>query len=292
MKKIMGLLFVLPFLAVADEVDGIAATVGTEPILKSEVVEEMIRVNAVQEDYNDIRNALIDRKLILKAAEEAKMTMQDWVVESRIREIIERAFEGDRNKLMEMLSKQKISYPEWHKRMKDDMIVSAMRWSVVDKYVVARPSAMRKYYREHEEEFKTPSKVTVSVILLTPDDKMLREEVGEALQTKDFGEVAKAFSADTHAAEGGVWADVEAKDVFKPEVCEEIAKMPVHTLSHWIEIDGWSFLLRKDAEMIGEPLTFEEVYDQIEAAVRQRESKKQYDAWINRLRSETYIKVY
>ena len=68
--------------------------------------------------------------------------------------------------------------------------------------------------------------------------------------------------------------------------------MPRGTLSHWIEIDGWTFLLRKDGESAGRKLTFDEAYDQIEERVKEDEAKRLYTAWLERLRAETYIKVY
>lgn len=276
----------------AVEVDGIAAQVGKETILKSEVYQEINRLRLPLSAYPDIRNEMVDRKLILKAAREAKMTMQEWVVESRIREIIEKAFDGDRNKLMETLGQQKISFPEWRQRIKDDMIVSAMRWSVVDKNAVARPSEMMKVYKANPERYSLPGKATVSVILLKPSDADKRDEVSAALATKDFAEVAREYSVDSHAADGGVWADINPQDVFKPAICEELSAMPKHTVSRWIEIDGWNFLLRKDAEEQGEKLTFEQAYDKIEADVKEAESKASYTAWLERLRAETYIKVY
>ncbi len=274
------------------EVDGVAAKVGSETVLRSDVYLEMRRLNAPESAFDDVRNEMIDRKLVLRAASDAKMTMQEWVVESRVRDIIKRAFEGDRSKLMEMLAKQKISYPEWRARVKEDMIVSAMRWNMIDKNVSARPEDMRREYVAHPARYSSGAKTTVSVILLKPEDADKRDEVVAALATNSFAAVAKTFSADSHASDGGVWKDIDPKDVFKPAVCDEIAKMPRGTLSNWIEIDGWSFLLRKDAETPGKALSFEEAYDDVEAAVKDAEAKAAYKAWIDRLRSETYIKVY
>lgn len=278
--------------AFASEVDGIAAQVGTETILKSDVYLEMRRLNAPDSSFEDVRNEMIDRKLVLRAAGEAKMTMQEWVVESRVRDIVKRAFGGDRSRLMDTLSKQRISYPEWRARVKEDMIVSAMRWNMVEKNVSPRPEDMRKEYEGNPSRYSSGAKVTVSVILLKPEDADKRDDVAKALATNDFASVARAFSADSRAADGGVWKDIDPKDVFKPEICDEIAKMPKGTLSRWVELDGWSFLLRKEAETPGRALSFEEAYDEIEANVRETEAKAVYKAWIGRMRSETYIKVY
>lgn len=264
------------------EVDGVAAQVGTETILRSDVYNEMRRQGLSDSSrYIEVRNEMIERKLVAKAAQDSKMQMQDWVIENRVREIINRAFGGDRNKLVEMLASQKVSYPEWLARLKEDMVVSAMRWNTVDKYVSISPAMMREEYKNHPERYESDRKVSVSVIMLTPDEKLRREEISKALGEKGFDALgAKKYE------------NVKPEDMFKPEICEEIGKMPRGTISRWIEIDGWSFLLRKDDDVPGQKMTFAQACDLIEANLRAEESKKAYDAWIGRLRAETYVKVY
>ena len=278
--------------AKAVEVDGIAARVGSQTILKSEVYEEMRRQHTDQFAYARVRDEMVDRRLILKAAQDAKVSMQDWVVENRIRDIVRRSFDGDRNKLMDALSKQRVSYPEWRQRMKDDMIVGGMRWQMVDKNVDTTPSDMRAEYEGHPERYGAGGRVTVAVILLKPDDADKRVIVSEAIKTKSFAEVAKAYSADSHASEGGVWKDVDPAECFRPEVCDAIRAMPLDTVSEWIDIDGWSFLIRKDAETVAKRLSFSEAYDKIEANVREEKAKHLYLDWVKRLRAASYIKIY
>jgi parvulin-like peptidyl-prolyl isomerase len=130
------------------------------------------------------------------------------------------------------------------------------------------------------------------VILLKPEDASKRAEINKALSSEPFADLARRYSADARAAEGGQWKDVKPEDAFNETVCAEIAKMPKGTISHWIEIDGWSFLLRKDGELAGRKMTFAEAYDLIEANLKAEESKKAYAAWMERLRAETYVKVY
>jgi len=290
---VVCLLALSPFLAaIATEVDAIAAKVDSEVILKSDVVAEMRRSGASPDKFTEIRNEMIERKLIIKAAGEAKMTMQDWVIENRVREIIKKAFDGDRNRLLETLAREKIAYPEWHQRLKDDMVVSAMRWQVVDKNCTPSPTALRDEYKKHPERYAENRKTTVSVILLKPEDAEKRKAVQEALKERPFGDVAREYSADAHAAEGGVWKDVDPDEVFRPEVCEEISKMPKGTLSHWIDLDGWSFLLRKDAEQEARAKSFVEASDEVDANVREEIAERLYKEWIERLRETSYIKVF
>ena len=276
----LALAALLPLASGAVEVDAIVAKVGAESILRSDVIQEMRRLQAPASDFAEVRDAMIDRKLMLRAAQASKMTMQDWVVENRVREVINRSFGGDRNKLIETLGKQKISYPEWYAKTKEDLIIGAMRWNVVDKNAIASPAAMRKEYEAHKSRYVKDHLVSVSVILLKPEERAKREEISAALKEKSFEDLG-----------GKKYENVKPEEFFKPEVCAEIDKMPKGTISHWIEIDGWSFLLRKDAETTGSKLSFDEAYDQIEADVKEKEAKRLYNAWLDRLRAETYIKV-
>lgn len=290
--KVLAAAAFLPLAALCVEVDGIAARVNDAVILRSDVLGELRRSGLPETMYDRVRNDLVDRKLILKAASDAKMTMQDWVVENRVQEVIQHAFDGDRNKLIDQLAKQKTSYPEWRQRMQDDLVVQAMRWNTIDKNAAASPAAMKEEYEKHPDRYTIGRRVTVSVILLNPENRGKRAEVAEALKTETFADIARRYSADSHANEGGVWKDVDPAKVFRPEVCAEIEKMPKGTLSHWIDLDGWSFLLRKDAESEAKTRTFAEAYDDIEETVRAHEAQKSYDRWLDGLRSKSYIKLY
>ena len=280
------------FSAFAVEVDGIAARVGSSVILKSDVIGEMRRAGVGPDRYAVVRGEMIERELMLKAAATAKLQMQDWVVENRVREIVTTVFGGDMNKFKATLAKDRVTFPEWRQRLKDDMVVAAIRWQMVDKTVSASPADMRKEYEAHPERYASDSRVTVSAILLGPGDVEKKPEIEEALKTEPFGEVAKKYSSDARAKDGGQWKDVKPEDVFRPEICDEIAKMKKGETSRWIELDGWSFLIRKDDETTGAKMSFEEAYDAVAQNVRKELADKRYRDWINRLKSETYIKVY
>lgn len=247
--------------AAAVEVDGIVATVGAETILRREVVEELRRSGMDDDRFDEARNRLIDRKLIIKAALEQKLTMQDWVVENRIREIVASAFGGDRNRLIAALAMQKIPYSEWRSRVKDDLVVGAMRWNVVDKYVTASPAEMKAEFAAHPERYRSAAKVSVSV-----------EIDGEAAPRE--------------------YLDVNPEESFVPEICAAIAALPVGGSSDWIELGGRRFRFMKTGEKSAGARTFAEAYGDIEANVCREKSQKAYNAWMERLRAENYIKFH
>ena len=294
MKKLLFCAVAVMMVAAnAVEVDGVAATVGNVTILRSDVHEEMMRRGISDESrYVEFRNRLVERELILKAATKAKLTMQDWVVEDRIRAIVDDSFGGDRIKLEAMLVERKISEVDWRRKIKEDMVVAAMRWTIVDKFVTASPSEMREEYEKNSSRYSAGDKVSVSVILLSPENAAKKTEITNLLKKEDFSSLAKKYSADKRAKEGGAYKDIVAEDEFSEVVCKEIAKTPKGAISQWIEIGGWNFLLRKDDEKSSAKRAFVDAYADIEANVKETKSKRLYDEWIERLKAETYIKIH
>lgn len=275
----------------AVEVDGIAARVGVKPIYKTEILSEL-QMAPQGMKYEQMRSKMIERLLILNAAKEARLQLQDWVVQNRIDEIIKSTFAGDRNKLMTHLTQSGLSYANWAERIKENMIISAMRWQMVDRNIDPSPALMRNEYMKNPQRYKSPRRVTVSVVLLSPDKSSLMGEVTQALKDQPFADVARKYSSDSRSSYGGKWEDVVPEEVFKTEVCDEISRMPKGTLSKWLEIDGWCFLIKLDDVKPPKDNTFEEAYDEIERRVRSELSDKLFKEWIDRLKRDTYIKVY
>ena len=298
----------------AATLDGLAAKVNDTVITVGDVMTEIQRsprlrghfTSGKSDDaaklYSETLDMLIDRKLILQAAAEKKMTMQEWVVDNRVREIVKNAFEGDMNKLTEELAKSRVAVTDWRNTIRDDMIIQAMRYQMVEKNQQATPAAMRKEYKEHKARYATEYKATVSVILLRPplsgdketpsvttrgDEIIARLEKGE-----NFADLARRYSSDSHAKDGGQWKDVNPVEAFRPEIADTIAKLKVGEFSTLVNLDGWGFIVRKDAESIGKQLSFAEAYDDIAFNVKKDASKAEYDAWMKRLRAEAFVKKY
>ena len=295
--------------------DGIAARVDSRVITVGDVMAEIRRHPDASERiaksggdqsemealYKAALDSLIERRLILKAADAKKMEIPEWVIDNQIREIVHDMFGGDMNRLEEELSRSKITMPEYRDTIKDDITVRGMRQQMVEQYVTASPSAMRKEYRDHPERYRQEAKVSVRVILLkppTPGDGLASintrwMQIGEELtKGENFADMAIKYSADSHAKDGGLWKDVNPEEAFRPEIAAEIAKLDVGKVSKMIDIDGWGFIVKKEAETGSKTMSFEQAYEKISWTVRNDAAKKAYDEWIARLKDDAFIKIY
>ena len=177
-----------------------------------------------------------------------------------------------------------------------------MRQQLVEKYVTATPADMSREYRENRHLYRKEANASVSVILLKPADpgdkkapsvSTRGEEILARLEKgENFADLARTFSADSHAKDGGAWKDVNPEEAFRPEIAKTIASLKVGEVSKLVDLDGWGFIVRKDAEKVAKELSFTEAYDDIERNVKRRLEKEAYRDWIQCLRAAAFIKIY
>ncbi len=291
--------------------DGVAAYVNTEMITIAEVMSEVrrspwadvspeLREKRLRELYAATLNALIDRKLILAAAQKSKMELQSWAVDNRIREIVANNFDGDKTKLHELLANRKIAYEEWRKSIEEDLMITAMRYQQVDNRISPTPSEIREEYEANKGRYQTETAVAVSMIILDPPEQegepSVEARAGEIAASlkegKSFASLAKIFSKDSKAAQGGSWGKVNPEDVFRSEIVEALARLSPGEVSPLLKLDDYGYIVRKDEQQDSRMLNFEEAAPYVESHLRMRMAEKIYKEWTDRLRLEAYIKVF
>ncbi len=314
MKKLMIVLAASVSVAVsAAKLDGIAARVDSNVITVGDVMNELRRnpdagrrmasadESEMESLYRAALDTLIERRLILKASVAKSVEIPEWVIDNQIREIVHNAFGGDMNRLEEELSRSRVPLTEYRNSVKEDILVRGMRQQMIDQFVFASPAAMKKEYECNSGRYQQVAKVSVRVILLKPGREgdgipslsTRWAQIGEELAAGvSFAELAIRYSADSHAKDGGLWADINPEEAFRPEIAEVISKLDVGKVSNMIDLDGWGFIVKKESESKAKKLSFSEAYDMIAANVRNEAAKKAYDEWISRLKEDAYIKIY
>lgn len=306
LKRLLLTLILLPVFAFAEtqRYDGIAAYVNDKVITIDTVLKEELmsfnwqqipssqRMEKMREMFPVTRDLLIDRILILKAYEDSGASLPNEIVNERMQSFIAERFDGDEAKLREQLRASRTTYAEWAKNFREQLLVQAMRQLQVNKKVSVSPKQVKAYYAAHKQDFAVGTKARVRTILLTPaKGKAVEEEVLEALKTHPFADVAKQYSADSQAAQGGDWGLVEVDKTFAPVLADAIAKLKVGETSDWVEMNGYRTLILKEAQEGGTTPALAEVYAEVENRLHNELSLKRYEAWLEGLRKEAYIKV-
>jgi peptidyl-prolyl cis-trans isomerase D len=141
-------------------------------------------------------------------------------------------------------NKDKFKIPE-----KRDGVYAFLRTDDLKKEVELTESEIEKYYNDNLDQFKKPEEIEVSRIFLPLEGKAkdlvlaeARNILDELGKGADFADLAKKYSKDSKASQGGSWGLTEWMSLSAPEQ-EQIRKLEVGQVSPPVELeDGVSIL--------------------------------------------------
>ncbi len=298
----------------AQVIDGIAAVVNGDIITYSQVRslvlprEKVLHaqfsgeelVQKVKEAREAALKDLIDRQLIIQAFKKENFQIPDHYVDTRVHEIIQDNFGGDRNTFIKTLEAQNYSLSEFKKMEMERIMVQAMRSKNVKKQDIASPAKIEQYYKEHREEFTAKEQVKLRLIMIpahgadgnTSSQKTMAQEILAKLAGgAEFDRMAQIYSEDSSRELGGDWGWIERKTL--APVLEKIAfNLPVGKVSNIIEYNDNFYLLKVEDKHGGNTRTLAECHDEIEKKLLQLEAQDLQEKWLASLRSKAYIRTF
>lgn len=242
MRRVSEILIVLALIAGAASaqtkpvLDEIAAVVGNEIILKSEV-DYQVQLAAYQNKLNPddpalrkrILEAMVDDKLILTQAILDSVTVSDDDVnrqlDARIQNLIKQVGSQEKVEQIYGMSISKIRN-EFKEDMRKQLIIDKEKDNKFGDMKVS-PLEVRNFYNQYKDSLQeVPEEVTLSHIFMVPKPSgKAREEAyakAEALQDSlkhgaDFAELAKKYSQDPGSASDGGDLGWAKRGQFVPE---------------------------------------------------------------------------
>ena len=158
-------------------------------------------------------------------------------------------------------------------------------------------------YEQEKDRYIEPAALLLRVITIrrvdpiTGDPQAGAEAKLAALQEamaagdQPFSELAKTYSDDSFAKEGGLWGWRQPRDYLQT-IREAVEPLQPGETSGVIETEAAWYILHVEDRREETTKSFEEVRDEIEGAIRQKEAQKLRDQWIERLRRKHYVHVY
>ncbi|MDB6134934.1 MAG: PpiC-type peptidyl-prolyl cis-trans isomerase [Verrucomicrobiales bacterium] len=301
--------------------NGIVAVANGRPILKSELEEKMAMLEMqargtignraeLDRELADLRrktlDGLIEQELILKEFEPFAASFGDKVnalTDEHIRtQIIGAKFNGERTQLVKALTSQGLTYKKFYEMQRNATIVSIMRGQNTRDvgYVTSQEKAA--YLAAHGEEFREGDQIKLWSITIpqigeaigaTPavQQALVKDIRAKLLRGSDFGTLAKTYSQDLKAGNGGDWGFITRKD-FTQRLVDTVFKLPVKKVSDIIEYEGSYFIFYVEARNPGKMRPKEEVEPALEQAVLAEKRRKAYDKWISGLKDKATIRYY
>lgn len=240
----MNLILVLIFTTLADR---IAAIVGDEIILESEVNEYVSLISAdpmlqkklpsYEELRDNVINSFISRRLLISQAEKESISVSREEVLKKVEERLELVKERfpSETDFYKALEEQHLTVDDLKKSYEDSIRTELLMQQVVQKKLAAKiiisPLAVKKFYEENKDSIAIiPGRVKLAHILLVirPSEDSLKSGFERAIEVyqllmggADFATLAREFSEDENSRnKGGMLGRVK-----KGETLEEFEKV-------------------------------------------------------------------
>jgi len=303
-------------------IDGIAATVNGRVISISEVKstvtaqKQVWRTVMAREDSRlleakmkqieeEALDALINRELIL--AEFKKMEAQgagikEQYVDEDIARIVLSQFGGDEDAFLEELARTGMSIRKFRELRREILVVQFMRQLRTPDIPPPTPAEVEAYYKENRSEFTGEAAIKLRTITVpkylsapgsTPaTQKKLAEDLRAQINGgADFASIAKAYSKDPQADQGGDRGTIRPKDI-SPGISAVAFAMKPKTVSQVLDTSGAYVILYVEARQEGPLTPLDEVRAQIENRIRGQKGKDLQEEWLERLRKDAVIRRF
>lgn len=300
----------------AEVVDRVLATVGSEPILQSDVMAEaapqlnqLRRTVAGTEEFNReaarlmdaVLQDLIEGKILLREAKLAGLSIRPEAIDMRINER-KKLYEST-DAFMKDLEAAGLTLGDLRTYVEKRLMALAMadrKLNEFKKEVVIAESAVAQYYDDNKDRFVRPERVLVRQIFLAaaPDAASRGAARGRLEQLKDeinagadFAELAKAHSEGPGAADGGLMGWMTRGDLVDPLDAAAFA-LEAGQVSDILETDNGVHLLYVVKKESAGLASFEEVRAEIEPELRTQAAAGRYRKWMGELRKRSRVQVF
>jgi peptidyl-prolyl cis-trans isomerase SurA len=293
--------------------DGLAAVVNDQPVTFSQVRELVgARERAASEQFQGAElsdkvkkirveaiDELINRQLILQYFKEKGYQLPSYMIEDRIATIIREEHNGDRAAFARKLAAFGLTIERFRKDEMDKIIVQSMRQQAVKSSPVVPVDKLKAFYREHLAEFTTEEQVQLRMIILRSNDKGSPEQRQRFLEEirqrvaggAKFADLAKLYSEDNTAENGGDWGWVQA-GTLNETLSKAASGLKPGQTSKPVFIGNTAYLLFCEAKKPRVVQSFEESRDIVEKVMVGQERQKAQEEWIAKLRKKAYIKIF
>ena len=240
--------------------------------------------------FNEIAlQALIDRVLLRKAAEDAGLTVDQVALDQEIALWVA-GFAGEVPEEIQQLERQK---------RYDESLAKQLRAEVEGEVSSADEAALRDFYQTNTEKFTRPEQLKVSLVLLNvaPYEQApvwqaaydKAELLLKQLEQESFAKIAQAHSQHESAQNGGDLGFVHA-GMLSSEVQEIVnALQPGEVVAKPLVLLQGIALLKLEARRASVLLGFEQVKDRVVALYLKEKREQVWGGLLTRLRKENPV---
>lgn len=310
----------LPAFSQTVEVNGIAAKVNGSVITKNEVAFMLSPIYSqlvtqfprrgpeFEKQFNEAREKilqeLIDRRIILDEFKQIGASIRPNLIDEEVKRQIRELYNGNEALFREELKKSRMTMEGYRDMTREKMVVQAMRAQQFSDAPPPLPNEIQNEYDEVKNTLRdvTKDKISFRKIFIPSNDPenpvaspetqlALAEDITrQAKEGKAFEELAKTYSKDAFAEQGGLQEDLPRTDL-SPEFAAILFDAPENqVIGPLLDPRGFTVAV-VTAKNLGPAPALSAVRPMIEERVRRQKTSAQYDRWIESRRKRAMINI-
>jgi peptidyl-prolyl cis-trans isomerase SurA len=304
---------VWPSAAHARVVEKIAALVGDDLILQSEVedraaplladvanianpAEREARTNAIR---REVLERLIDDQMLAQQATELKLTVSNDEIDRAV-EQIKKDYGIDDAQLKDELRKQGMTIPVYRMNTKREILKYRVLNIAVGSKINVGDSEVQSYYDRHMKSANIQVRAS-HIFIAIPEDAdnatlLDREKLAKSLLARvqsgeDFAKLAREYSQDAGTrAEGGDLGFI-GRDILPKPLEELVFSMNVGEVKGPVRADRGFHIIKLVDKRAKDAKPFADVQDEIRVRLRQREMERQTKIYLGELRKKVLVDI-
>ena len=244
---------------------------------------------------------LIENRIQLQQAEREKIVIEDAEVAENIADIMRKLKVTDEKQFEQVMKSQGLTMDAVKKRMREQLMVQRVIRRKVALRISVTEQEIDKYLAENRDKLETGLTFSARHILFRPDPakgeegwlesrKRAEEVYGYLLEGQDFAELARKYSDDPSAQDGGSLGPLK-KGELAPDIEEAILRLTPGEASTPFRSRVGYHIFRLDSR---ETLTGEALA-QVRGQVREILYRQKYDArlkeWLAEIKERAIIDI-
>ena len=246
--------------------------------------------------YKETLEELQERQLILHDFDTAGYNMPESIIDEQFDNYVKERFHGDRVAFIKTLQEQGITLEKARRDYRETFIVDQMRYKNISSAIMISPHKIETYYIDHKDDFKEEDKVKLRMIVLTnaPEaDTTQTRKLAEEILTRlndgaSFTDMQSIYSQDKQPGERD-WIE---KSVLRDELANAAFKLKAGEHSGVVETPGAFYILQVQDKQEAHVRPLPEVRDEIEKLLLAKERTRLQQAWIDKLKKKTFIRLF
>jgi peptidyl-prolyl cis-trans isomerase SurA len=244
---------------------------------------------------------LIDQKLIDRQIKRLGVKIIPEDIDKAVARIKEDQGLKSSEDFSNALIRQGLSESEFRNKVKEQILRFRLISQEIGSKIIIPENLVREYYEKNKSKFQITEGVQLALIMLpfsdkTPPEERIRlkkliEEIHDRLiKGEDFAELARKFSQDASASQGGNLGVFVLEEI-DPSLRNVITTLKPGEFSSALQsAEGWQIVKVIDFKG-GKEFSYAEVKDRIQDQLFQEEVDKRFSQWLQKIKDRSYIQV-